>query len=362
MLEQETRLKEAKAALLRSTERQTSHQTGCLALQKAVSQLGDQSYEAARQLGEQQRHLQNIQQHVDRLKAERHRTEIKRAQDEGRMKQLYEEDAEKSHNITGQMALLSLEKARDYLLKARPNLTETHLQNEANLQNMVAQLRRQLGDPTALNLGAPEEHARLSERLNTMRSQKTDLQQASDDLQRSIQRMNNESRKRFMETFHSVNQRFQTLFPEIFGGGRACLELTENDDPLLAGITILAAPPGKRQQTLNLLSGGEKALTAIALIFSFFLHKPSPFCVLDEVDAPLDDANVGRFIKLVSSMTDYAQFIMITHNKRSMEAADALYGVTMEAAGVSKLVSVRLDRSELPLTPHPSELNMPFVS
>ena len=209
---------------------------------------------------------------------------------------------------------------------------------EAKLSAAQARLSRMDG----VNLGAPEEYEALDARLSFLRGQQADLDQAIADLEASIRRMNKESRRRFRETFEKVDQRFQALFPQIFGGGEARLVLTESDDPLLAGVDIIAQPPGKKLQNLNLLSGGEKALIAIALIFSFFLYKPSPFCLLDEVDAPLDDVNVTRFNRLIKSMTEHSQFIIITHNKRTMEVADRLYGVTMEEAGVSKIVSVNL--------------------
>jgi len=142
-----------------------------------------------------------------------------------------------------------------------------------------------------------------------------------------------------------VNERFQQLFPRLFAGGRASLELTNPDDMLETGIEIIAQPPGKQLRSLDLLSGGEKALTAVSLIFAIFLMKPSPFCLLDEVDAPLDDVNVGRFCGLVRELAANTQFIIITHNKVSMETADRLYGVTMEQRGVSKLVSVNIRRA-----------------
>ncbi|MDH4120939.1 MAG: chromosome segregation protein SMC [Deltaproteobacteria bacterium] len=193
-----------------------------------------------------------------------------------------------------------------------------------------------------VNLAAPEEYKALKDRMEFLGQQKGDLEKAIADLEESIRHMNIETRKRFKETFDQVNEKFQEVFPKVFGGGHARLVLTDSEDLLLAGVDIEAEPPGKKLSGLNLLSGGEKALTAISLIFSFFLIKPSPFCLLDEVDAPLDDANVGRFNRLVQSVMDRSQFIIITHNRRTMEIGDLLYGVTMEEDGVSKLVSVNL--------------------
>ncbi|HET6440583.1 MAG TPA: chromosome segregation protein SMC, partial [Anaeromyxobacter sp.] len=142
--------------------------------------------------------------------------------------------------------------------------------------------------------------------------------------------------------FDRVNEKFQAVFPRLFNGGRAGLVLTSAEGEAEQGVEIFAQPPGKKLQSVNLLSGGEKALTAVALIFAIFLIKPTPFCLLDEVDAPLDDANVGRFNEMVKEMSRSSQFILITHNKRTMEMVDTLYGVTMEEPGVSKLISVRL--------------------
>ncbi|MDH5752556.1 MAG: chromosome segregation protein SMC [Deltaproteobacteria bacterium] len=214
--------------------------------------------------------------------------------------------------------------------------------DEKTLESRVAAAQSRLRRMEGVNLAAPQEYDALMERLGFLGTQQEDLNKAIEDLETSIRRMNNESRRRFRETFDAVNEKFQALFPKVFGGGEARLVLTDSDDPLEAGVDIVAQPPGKKLQSLNLLSGGEKALTAISLIFSFFLHKPSPFCLLDEVDAPLDDMNVTRFNKLIESMTDHSQFIIITHNKRTMEVGDLLYGVTMEEAGVSKVVSVNL--------------------
>src|SRR5690606_2551238 len=153
-----------------------------------------------------------------------------------------------------------------------------------------------------------------------------------------------ETRTRFKETFDAINNGFQELFPKVFGGGHAYLEMTGND-LLETGIAIMARPPGKRNSTIHLLSGGEKAMTAIALVFSIFRLNPAPFCMLDEVDAPLDDANVGRYARLVQEMSQKVQFVCITHNKITMEAANQLMGVTMHEPGVSRLVTVDINEA-----------------
>ncbi|HEX9309078.1 MAG TPA: chromosome segregation protein SMC, partial [Anaeromyxobacter sp.] len=194
----------------------------------------------------------------------------------------------------------------------------------------------------AINLTAIEEYDDLSKRHAFMSDQKGDLERSLADLRAAIVKINRASRERFQETFDRVNEKFQQVFPRLFAGGRAGLVLTAAEGDAEQGVEIFAQPPGKKLQSVNLLSGGEKALTAVSLIFAIFLIKPTPFCLLDEVDAPLDDANVGRYNDLVKEMSRASQFILITHNKRTMEVVDTLYGVTMEEPGVSKLVSVRL--------------------
>jgi chromosome segregation protein len=195
----------------------------------------------------------------------------------------------------------------------------------------------------AINLTAIEEYDELAKRHAFMSEQKADLEHSLADLKSAIVKINRASRERFRETFDLVNEKFQQVFPRLFNGGRAGLVLTQDEaGEGEGGVEIFAQPPGKKLQSVNLLSGGEKALTAVSLIFAIFLIKPTPFCLLDEVDAPLDDANVGRYNEIVKEMSKSSQFILITHNKRTMETVDTLYGVTMEEPGVSKLVSVRL--------------------
>ncbi len=219
---------------------------------------------------------------------------------------------------------------------------------------------------TDINLTAIDEFAEVSTRYEFLSAQQIDLERAVDQLQKAIDKINKTSRKLFKDTFAAVNATFKEVFPRLFRGGQAFLSLSTTPergergedgklipgtggkdkeiDLLEAGIEIFAQPPGKKNTTVDQLSGGEKALTAVALVFSIFLIKPSPFCILDEVDAPLDEANVDRYNEIVREMTDRSQFIVITHNKRTMESADALYGVTMQEPGVSKLVSVNLTR------------------
>lgn len=208
------------------------------------------------------------------------------------------------------------------------------------LERVIQKIQR-LGP---INLAAIDEYNQLSERKSYLDKQDEDLREALSTLENAIRKIDMESRARFRETFDQLNTNLQECFPHLFGGGHAYLELT-GDDLLETGVTIMARPPGKRNSTIHLLSGGEKALTAVALVFSIFKLNPAPFCILDEVDAPLDDANVARFSELVTSMSDDVQFIFITHNKITMEIAHQLLGVTMQEAGVSRLVSVDVDEA-----------------
>jgi chromosome segregation protein len=195
-----------------------------------------------------------------------------------------------------------------------------------------------------VNPAAVEEFQELQTRFDFMTQQEADLTEACDTLQQTINKINQTTREMFLDAFHALNQNFQMVFQKLFREGSARLILTDESKVLESGIDIEAHPSGKTVSHLSLLSGGEKALTAIALLFGSFLVRPTPFCVLDEIDAPLDEANTGRFIEALKSMTDRSQFIVITHNKRTMEAADVLYGVTMEEPGISKVLSVQLSR------------------
>ena len=196
-----------------------------------------------------------------------------------------------------------------------------------------------------VNLSAIEEYDETIERYEFLSQQQEDLLAAKKELNRVIERINKICTTRFRETFDAVNERFRTAFPVLFGGGEAKLTLIEDEEKDEMGIDIMARPPGKKLQSVSLLSGGEKALTAVALIFSIFLVKPSPYCLLDEVDAPLDDANVTRYNDLVQEMSKRSQIIVVTHNKHTMGKTNKIYGVTMQERGVSKMVSVNLDEA-----------------
>lgn len=227
----------------------------------------------------------------------------------------------------------------DIILAEMPEGTEVKPLEE-ELEGLAGKISR-LGP---INLAAIDEYKTESERKNYLDAQNADLMEALETLENAIKRIDRETRTRFKETFDQVNKSLQELFPKVFGGGHAYLELT-GEELLDTGITIMARPPGKRNSTIHLLSGGEKALTAIALVFSIFRLNPAPFCMLDEVDAPLDDANVGRYARMVEEMSAQVQFIYITHNKNAMEMAHQLLGVTMHEPGVSRLVTVDVDEA-----------------
>ena len=221
------------------------------------------------------------------------------------------------------------------------------LPDEANVDDWQAQVEKmeqriqRLG---AINLAAIEEFTTESERKAYLDSQMADLNEALDTLESAIRKIDQETKQRFSETFDTVNERLKELFPRVFGGGMASLEMT-SDDLLESGVTVMARPPGKRNSSIHLLSGGEKALTAVALVFALFELNPAPFCMLDEVDAPLDDTNAARFSQLVREMSERVQFIFITHNKITMELADQLIGVTMHEPGVSRTVAVDVEEA-----------------
>jgi chromosome segregation protein len=204
-------------------------------------------------------------------------------------------------------------------------------------------LRERLENFGAINMLALEELAETEERLVFLTSQRQDIIDSIAATEEALREIKERSRDRFRRAFEAINENFTEFFQELFGGGRGEMTLLEADDILEAGIEVVAQPPGKRLQNILLLSGGEKAMTAIALVLAIFKYRPSPFCLLDEVDAPLDDANVGRFVNKIAEMSEKTQFIVITHNKRTMEAARALYGVTMQEAGISKVVSVKFE-------------------
>jgi chromosome segregation protein len=221
--------------------------------------------------------------------------------------------------------------------------TEGSAKRTLSAEEAITALRAKIDRLGPVNMMAIEQFDELETRHLFLTTQRKDLIDSIAQTVEAITRIDETSKARFAEAFTAIQTNFQSTFSTLFGGGHAGLTLLDENDPLESGIDIVASPPGKRLQSVQLLSGGEKALTAIALMFAIFKYKPSPFCLLDEIDAPLDDANVGRFVEMLRGMLDRTQFILITHNRRTMEIANRLYGVTMEEPGVSKLISVQLN-------------------
>ena len=211
-------------------------------------------------------------------------------------------------------------------------------------EQAVTQIDGRMRRLEPVNLAAIHEYGEASQRSEYLDAQHVDLTTALETLEEAIRKIDRETRGRFKDTFDRVNAGVQQLYPRLFGGGHAYLELT-GEDLLDTGVAIMARPPGKRVSNISLLSGGEKAMTAVALVFAIFQLNPAPFCLLDEVDAPLDEANVGRFTNMVKEMSEKVQFLFVSHNKATMEAAHQLSGVTMREPGVSRLVSVDLEEA-----------------
>ncbi len=224
----------------------------------------------------------------------------------------------------------------------------------------VSLLQKRVEEMGPVNLVAIEEYDETEQRYNFLNQQNDDLVNAKAQLMDVLGKINTQTKEMFLTTFHQIRDNFRAMFTEIFGGGKADLILQEGEDPLEAGIEIVARPPGKQLQNISLLSGGEQTMTAVALLFSIYQVKPSPFCVLDELDAPLDESNINRFIKVLQRFLTASQFIVITHNKRTIGMADALYGVTMQEHGISKLVSVKFHKSDEPAEARPA-ISHPLV-
>jgi chromosome segregation protein len=210
-------------------------------------------------------------------------------------------------------------------------------------QKRINELKSEIRDLGPVNVASIEEYIKTKERYEFMSTQKNDMEQAEEKLYRVINEMISIMKRQFMEQFKLINDNFNKVFKELFEGGKAELILADKDNILESDIEIEVQPPGKKLQNMMLLSGGERAFTAIALLFSILLLRPAPFCILDEIEAALDDANVYRFAEYIRKFTDRTQFIMVTHRKGTMESSDTLYGVTMQEHGISKVVSMKLD-------------------
>jgi len=276
-------------------------------------------------------------------------TQRLRAADEQRMQMSHELDPLRQRvtelQLKAQAAEIGFDQYAEHLVQAEVDL-EALAQSVENdgvklsgLQSEIDRLQRAITALGAVNLAALEELSAARERKTFLDAQMDDLNEAITTLENAIQKIDAQTRELLTHTFNTVNDHFGRMFPELFGGGHAKLVMT-GDEILDSGVQVMAQPPGKRNSTIHLLSGGEKALTAIALVFAIFQLNPAPFCLLDEVDAPLDDANTERYAKLVTSMSKETQFLFISHNKIAMEMAEQLVGVTMQEQGVSRIVAV----------------------
>ncbi|OYP32341.1 chromosome segregation protein SMC [Rhodopirellula sp. MGV] len=263
------------------------------------------------------------------------------------------EASEQVHSVTNRRESTMMRRgtlaeriAEDYqidLENDEPPEELAEIENRSKMDEEINHLREQLQRTSNVNMEALAELEGLQERHDLLSGQYEDLAAAKESLQRIIGRINADSRRLFLDTLEAIRQNFQKLYRKSFGGGHADLVLEESEDPLEAGVEIVATPPGKPSFSNSLLSGGEKALTAVALLMSIFQYRPSPFCVLDEVDAPFDEANIGRFVMVLNEFLDHSKFVIVTHSKKTMTAATTLYGVTMQESGVSKRVSIRFE-------------------
>ena len=302
-------------------------------------------------LHESEASLRSLRGQLEDLRKQRSQAEVELAQQRMRRQNQIE-------RITGEYRVSVDQVAAE----PEPEWDEGVKPDRETLETMIAELHTKIEAMGAVNLVAIEEHRELEERFQFLTQQQTDLVNSKNQLMEMIKEINKTTTEMFAQTFEQVNNNFQRLFTKLFGGGTAKLVLIDDGDVLESGIEIIARPPGKKLQTVSLLSGGERTMTAVALLFALYEVKPSPFCVLDELDAALDDANIGRFVKTVQDYLVNSQFVVITHNRQTISAAKALYGVTMEQQGVSKIVSVKFsdhETRESKYPPQPSDAAAP---
>ncbi|WP_045224973.1 chromosome segregation protein SMC [Methyloterricola oryzae] len=327
------RLQEASARLAETGDPKDVEQHVLDELLERRLQLERELAELRHRSGEADAHVRGIVE--SRMRVERELNGVKSRLEQGKLD--YQAAELRRQTIQEQFEELGIE-AQDVV----PDLPDGA--DEKVWQSRVTELGDEIARLGAINLTAMQEFEEQSERMQFLDQQHHDLTESQTTLQQAIEKIDRECRARFKETFERVNGGIQRMFPKLFGGGQAYLELTERD-LLETGVTVMARPPGKRNSSIHLLSGGEKALTAVALVFAIFELNPAPFCLLDEVDAPLDDANVGRFSQLVKEMSERVQFLYISHNKATMEIAQHLAGVTMKEPGVSRIVAVDIDEA-----------------
>jgi chromosome segregation protein len=296
--------------------------------EELIADLSNKLQEARRQADEFSAELSELNRRAAEVRDARGALDVQRAEAQARQTFVHE-------NCQTELGQALEDLARELTFPEEFDLDASHTR--------VEELRTRLEGFGGVNMMALEELAEAEERLLFLTVQKQDIVDGISATEEALREIKRRSRERFRQAFEQINKNFSALFLELFGGGRGEMSLIDADDVLESGIDVIAQPPGKRLQNVLLLSGGEKAMAALALVLGIFHYRPAPFCLLDEVDAPLDEANVGRFTDKVVQMSAHTQFIVITHNKRTMEMARALYGVTMEEAGVSKLVSVKFE-------------------
>ena len=331
ILRETERLTAEKAQFIRSNEEldvKLAELKGVLvATEGNVLRLAEREAELRARLAASEEELKRLRAEAQTLQEKRGELQVALARGESDLKHL-EETCQKELETTLQELVAGAETIAD----------EAQL---AEIEAKYTEVRRKIDNLGPVNPTALEEFEESSQRQEFLNTQRQDLLDSIRDTEKAIQEIDGESRKRFGEAFHAINANFRVMFQVLFGGGIGEMRLTDEENLAESGIDIVASPPGKKLQSVLLLSGGEKSLTAMALLMSIFQYTPSPFCILDEVDAPLDEPNIERLTRLLKEMSEQTQFIVITHAKRTMEAAQSLYGVTMQEPGVSKLVSVK---------------------
>jgi chromosome segregation protein len=361
------RLMAAEALAARLNEERAELGRRETALQQHVTSIGDETTALVRQSEELALQLEGLR--GEKLRLENRQRELEQEWDAARTRVTQTED----HLRMGRQSLQELREQRSHaeVGRAKNDSDREHLRetcmSEVNAQpeDLIAteaafmsgeelaiaetnyrEMKQRIESMGPVNMMALEEFNECEQRFTFLTRERDDLLQSIADTQQAIAELDLATKEKFEHAFHAINKSFSEAFHTIFGGGMAEMRLTEPDSSGDAGIDIVASPPGKRLQNVLLLSGGEKAMTALALLIAIFRYQPSPFCILDEVDAPLDEANVGRFTRLIGEMSGQTQFIIVTHNRKTMEIGSVLYGVTMQEPGVSKLVSVRWEESE----------------
>jgi chromosome segregation protein len=324
-------------------------QTSLVAIDETITQLEADRVEAeagvqraSEELEELYGQADDLNTHLDALRTKEKQMREQISQLEVERAQLISDGKHLSETCRNELAQ-PLEEVIELVVQGKnPVETQIDLNNSPAVRDRIQELRRWLEDMGPVNMMALEELEAQQDRLDFLQNQRGDVLESMAATEQALEEIKRRSRRRFTDAFEVINANFGNVFQELFGGGQGRMILLDEDTPLESGIDIIAQPPGKRLQNIMLLSGGEKTMTAIALLLGIFRYRPSPFCVLDEVDAQLDDINVRRFAQKIQEMSEHTQFIIITHNKTTMQSAGALHGVTMEEPGVSKLVSVRL--------------------